>query len=110
MTVLFPTFEEMLHPQRVDPAIRQSALSARAPKAPLDPINLFNIHLAQAGCRARTMACPPVNYLVMPRALTGVDAEIVVLIAKGLPYGEPQSRAGLFCAHREVHQRRDRAE
>jgi len=37
-----PTFEEMLHPQTMDPAIRAQADAARV-AAPLDPINLFNI-------------------------------------------------------------------
>ncbi|PJF47899.1 MAG: pyridoxal-5'-phosphate-dependent protein subunit beta [Candidatus Thermofonsia Clade 3 bacterium] len=85
MTVLFPTFEEMLHPQRVDPTIRQRAERART-EAPLDSINLFNIHWRKPDAGAHN-GVPPVNYLVMPRALTGVDAEIVVLIAKDFPTG-----------------------
>ncbi len=37
-----PTFEEMLHPSKIDPATRAKALKARK-ENPLDPINLFNI-------------------------------------------------------------------
>ena len=37
-----PTFEEMLHPNRIDPEIRAKAHEART-KDPLDSINLFNI-------------------------------------------------------------------
>jgi len=85
MPVLFPTFEEMLHPQRVDPAIRERAARART-EAPLDPINLFNINWLKPDPDLETGA-RGINYLVMPHALTNVDAEIVVLIAKDFPTG-----------------------
>jgi cysteine synthase A len=77
---IFPTFEEMLHPQRVGPELRAQATRARD-EAPLDPINFFNIHWR------RPDDINTVNYLVMPHALTGVDAQIVVLIAKDFPTG-----------------------
>jgi len=77
---IFPTFEEMLHPQRVGPELRARATRARY-EAPLDPINFFNIHWR------RPDDINEVSYLVMPHALTGVDAEIVVLIAKDFPTG-----------------------
>ncbi len=77
-TVFGPTFEEMLHPQSVDPAIRARADRARSAD-PLDPINLFNI----------TWRKPDggINYFVMPHEVTGVDAEIVVIVAKDFPTG-----------------------
>jgi cysteine synthase len=76
--ILGPTFEEMLHPQSIDPAIRVRAEKARN-EDPLDPINLFNI----------TWRKPDggINYFVMPHELTGVDAEIVVMVAKDFPTG-----------------------
>ena len=37
-----PTFEEMLHPDKIDPQVRKRALEMRT-KDPLDPINLYNI-------------------------------------------------------------------
>ena len=40
--ILGPTFEEMLHPDKIDPATRAKAV--KASKAdPLNPINLYNI-------------------------------------------------------------------
>ncbi|MCS7061224.1 MAG: pyridoxal-phosphate dependent enzyme [Anaerolineae bacterium] len=87
-TLLGPTFEEMLHPNSIDPAILARADRART-EDPLDPINLFNITWrkpatkGQAGAQAER----PINAFVMPHALTGVDAEIVVLVAKDFPTG-----------------------
>ncbi len=73
-----PTFEEMLHPQRIDSAIRARALEARQ-KSPLDPINLFNITWRDANGKA--------NHIVLPHELTGIDADIVVLYGKKFPSG-----------------------
>src|SRR5579859_1339826 len=73
-----PTFEEMLHPQRIDPATRAKATAAHQ-NAPLDPINLFNITWRDPDNQA--------YHVVLPKALTGVDAEIVVLYGKEFPSG-----------------------
>ena len=73
-----PTFEEMLHPHKIDQTIRLMAADARR-TAPLDPINLFNI----------TWRDPDGNayYVVLPHELTGVEADIVVLYGKEFPSG-----------------------
>ena len=42
--VLGPSFEEMLHPEKIDPKIRKKALEMKD-KDPLDPINLYNIFI-----------------------------------------------------------------
>jgi cysteine synthase len=76
--ILGPTFEEMLHPQTIAPAIRQRALAAREAD-PLDPINLFNITWRDPQGR--------IYYHVLPPELTGVAAPIVVLYAKDFPTG-----------------------
>jgi len=76
--ILGPTFEEMLHPEKINPGIRQQARKARN-EDPLDPINLFNItwrdHENQVYC------------FVMPKELTGMDANIIVLYAREFPTG-----------------------
>ncbi len=73
-----PTFEEMLHPGKIDPAVRKRALEMRSID-PLDPINLYNI----------TWRSPEgeIYYYVVPQALTGVEAPIVVLYSKDFPTG-----------------------
>ncbi len=73
-----PTFEEMLHPTRIAPDIRQKALAARS-EDPLDPINLFNITWRDGN--------GDVVYIVLPPALTGVDTPIVVISGRDFPSG-----------------------
>lgn len=77
-TILGPTFEEMLHPQTIAPDLRARALEMKT-KDPLDPINLFNITWRDGANQ--------IYYFVMPKALTGVDANIVVLYGKQFPTG-----------------------
>ncbi len=92
--ILWPTFEEMLHPDKVDPAIRARASQART-EDPLDSINLYNINWLKPD-RDASGHCQ-LNYLVMPHSLTGVDAEIVVLIAKDFPTGSHKVGAAYSC-------------
>ncbi|MCA0453323.1 MAG: pyridoxal-phosphate dependent enzyme [Chloroflexi bacterium] len=73
-----PTFEEMLHPHKIVPSIREKALQALKGD-PLAPINLFNITWRNANNE--------VNYILLPPELTGVEANIVVLYGKEFPSG-----------------------
>ncbi len=79
MSVIFPTFDEMLHPHRAPADLRAAADAARS-SDPLSPLNLFNIHWLNP----RT---GEINHLVMPAEVTGVDATIVVMVAKDFPTG-----------------------
>ncbi|QMS84398.1 PLP-dependent cysteine synthase family protein [Candidatus Xianfuyuplasma coldseepsis] len=72
-----PTYEEMLHPSKVDPAIRQQALQAKQQE--LDPMNLFNITWRNEDNQ--------IHKIVLPKELTGVEANIVVLLGKYFPSG-----------------------
>lgn len=71
-----PTYEEMLHPQTVSPAVRQKALKVNDEMA---PINLFNITWKDAADSVRKV--------ILPKELTGVDANIVVLLGACFPSG-----------------------
>ncbi|WP_258358477.1 PLP-dependent cysteine synthase family protein [Moorella sulfitireducens (nom. illeg.)] len=73
-----PTFTEMCDPAQIDPAIRQRALKALK-EDELDPINLFNINWKDENNQVRKMVLPP--------EVTGVDANIVVLLGRGFPSG-----------------------
>ncbi len=76
--ILGPTFEEMLHPQKIARELRDEALAART-RDPLDPINLFNISWRDGDGK--------IYYEVLPKELTNVDAPIVVLYGKEFPTG-----------------------
>ncbi len=68
-TVPGPTYQEMLHPKLLPPAGADE----------LDPINLFNITWRGPGNHIR--------HIVLPRELTGIAANIVVLIGRYFPSG-----------------------
>lgn len=73
-----PTYEEMLHPETMDPALRSKALNVLKDDE-LDATNLFNITWKNADNEVRK--------IVLPRELTGVDANIVVMLGKEFPSG-----------------------
>ena len=86
--ILGPTFEEMRNPEKIAPGIRQRALAALTAD-PLDPINLFNISWKDLEGE--------VYHTVLPKELTGVDANIVVMYAKDFPTGSHKVGATYSC-------------
>ena len=76
--ILGPTFDEMLHPTTIDPAVRAKAV-ASLHDDPLNPINLYNITWRGAD--------NAIKYEVLPPELTGVTAPIVVLYGRDFPTG-----------------------
>ncbi|MFZ5651816.1 MAG: PLP-dependent cysteine synthase family protein [Bacillota bacterium] len=73
-----PTYEEMLHPEKMDPGVREKALKALKENE-LDPINLFNITWKDQDNQVRK--------IVLPKEMTGVDANIVVMLGTYFPSG-----------------------
>ncbi len=73
-----PTFAEMRDPSRIKPEVRKQALEQKR-KDPLHPVNLFNITWKDESLN--------VPHVVLPAALTGVDANIAVMIARHFPTG-----------------------
>lgn len=73
-----PTFDEMLHPEKINPEVRATAIRM-SQEDPLDPINLFNITWKDANS--------DIYYHVLPKQLTGVEANIVVLYSTSFPTG-----------------------
>ncbi len=73
-----PTYAEMRDPLLLPEDLRQRAIHAlRADE--LDPVNLFNINWKNTGTQ--------VERLILPRELTGVDANIIVLSGRNFPSG-----------------------
>ncbi len=73
-----PTYEEMLHPGKIDSDTRKKALDALEDEE-LNPLNLFNITWKNEN--------NDVHKIVLPKELTGVDANIIVLLGKYFPSG-----------------------
>jgi cysteine synthase len=84
-----PTFEEMLHPEKINPAVRKKALEA-IKSSPLDPVNLYNITWKDENGGVR--------HVVLPHELTGIDAEVVVISGKWFPTGSHKVGATYSCA------------
>ncbi|MBI5480898.1 MAG: pyridoxal-phosphate dependent enzyme [Deltaproteobacteria bacterium] len=77
-SVFGPTFAEMRDPQAVQPEVRVRALDALAGDF-LSPLNLYNITWRGPGNR--------IPHRVLPSALTGVSARIVVVSGARFPSG-----------------------
>jgi cysteine synthase len=73
-----PTYDEMLNPDMIDSQTRLMALEALQ-EDELNPINLFNITWKDETNQVRKVVLPP--------ALTGIDANIVVMLGYGFPSG-----------------------
>ncbi|HYV47580.1 MAG TPA: pyridoxal-phosphate dependent enzyme [Myxococcaceae bacterium] len=86
--VFGPTFSEMRDPKLVDAKTRDRARAART-EAPLDPVNLFNLTWKPDG--------EAVSHVVLPRALTGVDAPIAVMSGRHFPTGSHKVGPAYSC-------------
>jgi cysteine synthase A len=73
-----PNYDEMLNPDMLNADVRARALAALN-RDELDPINLFNITWKDASNQVRKVVLPP--------ALTGIDANVVVMLGCGFPSG-----------------------
>ena len=72
-----PTYAEMRNPLLLPPHVRGAANRARSDET--NPLNLFNINWKQTS--------DVVDKIVLPKALTGVQANIIVLSGRNFPSG-----------------------
>lgn len=92
---LGPTYEEMRTPAVLDPALRRQAAALQA-EDPFHPHNLYNIRWHDVQGR--------INPLVVPSALSGVEANIVVLDGGRFPSGSMKvGPAYAILMEREIH-------
>ncbi len=73
-----PNYEEMLNPELVSEDVRKEALVSIEDDE-MNPINLFNITWKDENNKVRKF--------ILPKELTGIDANIVVLLGKNFPSG-----------------------
>jgi cysteine synthase len=79
--VVLPTFAELADPGRI-PAAVGTALAGVKPDEP-HPLNLFRVHWYNDASRTGVAALP--GHVVLPSALTGVEARIVVALGDRFP-------------------------
>jgi cysteine synthase len=79
--IQLPTFAELADPSRIAPET-QAALAAIDPDTP-HPLNLFRVHWYNDAARTGRVGTP--GHLVLPEALTGVKAPIVVALGNRFP-------------------------
>ncbi len=72
-----PTYAEMRDPTLLSPSVRDAALAAKEDE--LNPANLFNINWKNTGNTP--------EFIVLPKELTGVQANIIVLSGRNFPSG-----------------------
>ena len=79
--VVLPTFAQLAAPAALPATVRER-LPGADPDAP-DPLNLFRVHWFNADDRRGSAPLPA--HVVLPRAMTGVEAPIVVLLGNRFP-------------------------
>ncbi len=79
--VALPTFAQLADPTLIPERVRNE-LAAVGPDEP-HPLNLFRVHWFNASRRTDLADVP--EHVVLPRALTGVDAPIVVALGDRFP-------------------------
>src|SRR5262245_52840431 len=79
--VVLPTFAELASPDLI-PAAIEERLAGVDPDAP-HPLNLFRVHWYND--RTRRSRAPVPQHAVLPEALTGVEAPIVVVFGDRFP-------------------------
>jgi len=79
--IALPTFAQLADPAQIPPRVR-ATLATVDPDEP-HPLNLFRVHWHNGADRRALVEIP--EYLVLPRALTGVEAVIVVALGDRFP-------------------------
>jgi cysteine synthase len=79
--IVLPTFAELADPTRMSSVTRQAVVGID-PDAP-HPLNLFRVHWFN-GAGGRAQADVP-EHLVLPEALTGIKAPVIVLLGNRFP-------------------------
>ena len=79
--IALPTFAELAEPQRIGAARAEGLKTVGADAA--DPLNLFRVHWYNDAARSGVAPLPA--HVVLPEALTGVAAPIIVVLGDRFP-------------------------
>ena len=92
--IIIPTFAQQRNPALIPDAVKRGL--ADVGLWDLNPINLFRINWHNEPA-ARGGDYGGVNYIEFPKAITGVDARVVVIIGKWFPTGAHKVGAAFGC-------------
>lgn len=92
--IILPTFKQMQNPDLIPEKIKDQLTNIGLWE--LHPLNLFRISWKNEP-KAKGGLYGGVNYLELPKALTGVDARIVLMIGKWFPTGAHKVGAAYGC-------------
>ncbi|MBZ0198480.1 MAG: pyridoxal-phosphate dependent enzyme [Ignavibacteriaceae bacterium] len=90
--ILLPTFEQLKHPEKIPVSIKSALKNIEMQE--LHPLNLFRINWANDPA---TGEIGEVNFLEIPKEITGVKARIVGLVGKFFPTGAHKVGATYGC-------------
>ncbi|MFQ5677501.1 MAG: pyridoxal-5-phosphate-dependent protein subunit beta, partial [bacterium] len=82
--IVIPTFEQMIHPEQIPGKIKDQLKGISLWE--VNPLNLFRITWKNEP-KAEGGSFGGVNFLEIPKALTGVNARIFGLVGKWFPTG-----------------------
>ena len=92
--IIIPTFKQMINPDLIPASIKEKLGDVGL--WDLNPLNLFRINWHNEP-KSSGGKYGDVNYLELPKELTGVDARIVVLVGKWFPTGAHKVGAAFGC-------------
>lgn len=92
--IIIPTFKQMIDPSLIPDVIKEKL--ADVGLWDLNPLNLFRISWHNEPVTSGG-GFTGVNYLELPKELTGIDARIVVVVGKWLPTGSHKVGAAFGC-------------
>lgn len=92
--IIIPTFKQMINPDLIPDSITKQLEDVGL--WDLNPLNLFRINWHNEP-KESGGTFDGVNYLVLPKELTGIDARIVILLGKWFPTGSHKVGAAYAC-------------
>ncbi len=92
--IIIPTFEQMIHPESIPESIKQQLRSVGLWE--VNPLNLFRITWHNEPKESGGQF-GGVNYVEIPREITGTDARIIALVGKWFPTGAHKVGASFGC-------------
>ncbi|MGA2624112.1 MAG: pyridoxal-phosphate dependent enzyme [Bacteroidota bacterium] len=90
--IVIPTFAQMRDPAKIPASIKKKL--SKVGLWDVNPLNLFRISWKND---IRTGSFGPVNYVEIPKSITGVDARIIGMVGKYFPTGAHKVGAAFGC-------------